>query len=107
MILLKKYFRKKNTEFFQVWKDDDVVIYKLRQKSEDNQNEFSEWYEVFRRTVKQADIYHSEEYEKYPSDEAFGSWAWSCANLKVLEKVLLNHFQCDVSLILTYLGFYD
>lgn len=90
MIELKKEFRKKGTKFRQLFKDDDLVIYELSRNGEDGNG--YHWYEVFRRYVKAADIYHADQFEKYPYDECFGVWAWSCSNEKTVNKVLKEHF---------------
>lgn len=104
MIYLKKIFKKKGIEFSQLWKDENVVIYQLEQQSQTNPNEHSKWYEVFKPYEHKADIYHDDEYEKYPSDEDFGRWAWSCESIKSVEKILLKHFEkSDVDMITTYL----
>lgn len=75
-----------------MFKDDCLVIYEVRQKCDCDENQFSYWYEVFKRTVKQADMYHNDEFEKYPYDECFGVLAWCCANENCVGKVLYNHF---------------
>lgn len=91
MIYLIEHFVKGGVEFTQCFKDDELVIYNLRQKHLDD-DDYSEWYEVFQLKVKQKDIYHPDEFEKYPNDEAFGQWAWCCSNEKCVIKVLKKHF---------------
>lgn len=95
MIELKKQFTKKETDFNQIYKDNDVVIYKLTRNNADGDGMYT-WFEVFKRKVKPQDIYHEDEFEKYPSDEAFGNWAWSCSNVECVKKVLNNYFkECE------------
>ena len=99
MIELKKEFTKRGTMFQQVYKDDSVVIYRLSRRGVDNGKE-SVWYEVFKRLVMKPDIYHDDEFEKYPYDETFGKWAWSCSNINVVRRVLSDpvrgHFGMSV-----------
>ena len=100
MIELKKEFKKGNRTFKQLLKQNCLVIYSVSQPHLDDTNE-TVWYEVFRRTVRQKDTFHEDEYEKYPNDEAFGLWAWSCSNLQCVRKVLTNHFAgCNVDAII-------
>lgn len=82
MIELKKEFRKKGVDFKQVYKDDELVIYKTGFPS----------FEVFRPMIHNADKYHMDVYELYPYDEAFGSFAWSCSNESSVNKILKKHF---------------
>ena len=100
MIELKKEFKKGNRTFKQLLKQEYLVIYSVTQPHQDDDGN-SEWYEVFRRIVREKDMYHEDEFEKYPNDEAFGTWAWSCSNLKCVRKTLINHFaECDVDAII-------
>lgn len=92
MIELKKKFVRKGSEYNQLYKDDCLVIYSVSRKKADDDT-FCSWYEVFRRIVREKDSFHDDEYERLPFDEAFGVWAWSCSNLKVVEKVLKKHFE--------------
>lgn len=95
MIELKKQFTKKGTDFNQIYKDNDVVIYKLTRNNADGDGMYT-WFEVFKYNVRPQDIYHEDEFEKYPSDEAFGNWAWSCSNVECVKKVLNNYFkECE------------
>ena len=82
MIELKKEFTKKGIVFKQIFRDDKLAIYSTSFPS----------YEVFKIIVHKPDRFHDDEYELYPYDEAFGVWAWSCSNEKVVNKVLKNHF---------------
>lgn len=91
MIELKKEFVKKGTTFKQLYKDSCMAVYRLSRPSDGNGKE-SYWYEVFRIIRKKADIFHKDEFEKYPYDEAFGEWAWSCSDEKSVEKILNEHF---------------
>ena len=93
MIKLKKEFDKKGLgiHFQQVFNDGEVVIYELSQKHQSDEG-CSHWFELFEYRTAKADIYHSDEYEVYPWDEAFGVWAWSCSDKKCIEKVMKKHF---------------
>lgn len=104
MIELAKEFKKGNRSFKQKVKENYLVIYTVSQPHLDDDKE-TVWYEVFRRIVKQKDIFHDDEYEKYPNDEAFGVWAWSCSNIDCVKKVLTNHFlDCDADTIIARLN---
>ena len=88
MIELKKDFTKNGVHYQQLMKNEQIVLYRCsREEGLDT------YYEVFKRKTHTPDIYHNDTYEVYPSDEAFGSWAWCCSNGKSLEKVLRKHFQ--------------
>ena len=93
MIELKKEFKKKGVVYTQLFKDENLVIYELSEASVNDPAEVIRWYEVFRPTIHRADIYHPDEYELYPYDEAFGNWAWSCSTVKSVEKILRKHFE--------------
>lgn len=90
MIKLKETFNKKGISFTQLHKDNDIVIYKLQQRYEDGTT--STWYEVFRPKVEQPNNFRNDQWERYPTNEDFGKWAWSCSNIKVVEKVLQREF---------------
>lgn len=82
MIQLKKNFKKFGEMFTQLYKDDEIVIYHTTFPS----------VEVFRYKIHKPDKFHSDMYESYPSDTAFGTWAW-CATSKVqFERILKDHF---------------
>lgn len=82
MIELKKEFRKKGVDFKQIYRDNELAIYKTGFPS----------FEVFRITVHKADRYHDDEYELYPYDEAFGLFAWSCSDEKSVNRILNKYF---------------
>lgn len=72
-----------------MFKDDELVIYEVSQSCD---GEVNRWYEVFKHVVRPIDKFHDDEYEYYPNDESFGSWAWCCSNEACLKKVLKMHF---------------
>ena len=82
MIELKLEFTKKGINFKQIYKDDKMVIYQTSFPS----------YEIFRRVVHSPDIFHQDTYEQYPSNEAFGTWAWSCSDEASLNRMIKKHF---------------
>ena len=91
MIELRKEFTKRGTSFKQLYKDNGIAIYRISRPNADNTKE-SVWYEVFHIRTHKADKFHNDVYERYPSDESFGSWAWSCSNIDSIRKVLNKHF---------------
>jgi len=93
MIELKKDFevKKYRMRHHQLYKDAELVIYEVTQPFIEGKGH-SKWHEVFRYRVMPPDMYHQDEFEKYPNDEAFGVWAWSCSNDKVVNKVLKREF---------------
>lgn len=97
MIKLKENFKRKGVEYTQLLKTNKTVVYKCKMQDDT-------YFEVFKLKTKQADIYHSDTYEAYPSDESFGSWAWCCSNAKSLLSVLNKHFQVEKEKIVTILG---
>ena len=110
MIELRKTFdiKKYKMSFTQMVKTDKVVIYRVTQPHADGDG-VSEWYEVFRYKTTgmnpMSQNYDPDEtVEAYPSDEAFGLWAWSCSNLGVVEKVLNAKFAFSKHEISAFLG---
>ena len=102
---LKKQFRKKGTDFTQLYKDGNLAIYQLSRPYVEG-NGHSVWYEVFRyKTAKTPKMWESDEneMEKYPSDEEFGVWAWSCSNVESVKKVLNAEFTMRESQITAFL----
>lgn len=92
---LKKEFTKSGgRRFKQLVKTNEIVIYEVRQAKADV-DEDSVWYEVFRPRVKAATIFHDEPHEAYPLDEAFGKWAWSCSNVRELQRIVKLHWGED------------
>lgn len=85
---LRDVFAKRGIEFKQVIKCKDIVIYALNYAHTPK----NKWFEVFKYKTHEKDKYHDDEYERYPSDESFGIWAWSCSNVKCVEKVINKHF---------------
>lgn len=90
MIELKKEFKKKGINYLQIVKTDNLFVYKLTLGN-------NAWFEVFKRIIAKSDIYHDDEYEKFPNDEAFGQWAWSCSNVECVRKVLEREFPMESS----------
>lgn len=82
MIELSKKFRKYGEEFTQLYKDDDIVIYKSTLPS----------VEVFKYKVSKPDKYHNDIWENYPSDSSFGNWAWCATCREQFDRILSNHF---------------
>jgi len=91
MIRLEKEIRRKGVNLSQIYRDDKLAIYAAKQKHLDDDG-FSEWFEVFKITVLDGDRFRDEEFELYPSDSAFGNWAFSCADAGCVAKVLFKNF---------------
>lgn len=91
MIGLKKEFSKSQGTFRQIFKDNRIVVYQVSNKYENGATAI--WYEIFKPKVHQPNAYHDDEYEKYPSDEDFGKWAWCCSTPKSVEKILKKCFE--------------
>lgn len=83
MIELRKTFRKYGEEFTQLYKDNEIVIYQTTFPS----------VEVFKYMVDKPDNFHSEEWERYPSESHFGLWAWCCTCKEQFDRVLATHFR--------------
>ena len=83
MIQLKKHFRKYGADFNQLYKDEEIVIYRTTLPS----------VEVFRYKVRKPDKFFDDSYELYPSESSFGDWAWCCTSRKQFERVLKTHFR--------------
>lgn len=76
-------------DFTQVYRDNELAIYKTTFPS----------YEIFKIRISKPDRFHNDEYEKYPSNEDFGVWAWSCSTwertMQVLSRKFPNHPPID------------
>lgn len=90
MIKLKKEFTKFGANYTQVYKNWLFSVYRIDKEFQNG--ETGTWWEIFFIKTRDKDIYHDDEYEKYPADEDFGSWAWSCSTKGSLEKVLKREF---------------
>lgn len=90
MIYLREEFGRNGAQYKQVYKNWLFAIYRI--DKEFVNGEKGTWWEIFFITVKPRSEYVNDEYEKYPSDEDFGSWAWSCSTIPSLEKVLKREF---------------
>jgi hypothetical protein len=92
MIELKNEFTKSGGRTFKkLYKQDCLAIYEVSVEQVDNTPP-TKFYEVFAVLVRESDQYHKDAYEKYPFNEAFGSWAWCCTNPSCVAKVLAIHF---------------
>lgn len=108
---LRKQFRKKGTDFNHLYKDNNLVVYQLSRPYADG-NGYSVWYEVFRYKTGGMNPINpnydpNEIVERYPSDEDFGVWAWSCPNVESIKKVLNAKFtmrESQISAFLTSCG---
>lgn len=86
MIKLKEEFKKGGNTFKCYYRDEDMAIYTI------------DWYygkrtaEIFKIKVVQKDKFRNEPFEKYPSNEDFGLWAWSCTTQGSLEKKMREEF---------------
>lgn len=85
---IKKEFTKNQCLFKQIGSGLGWYIYKVYIPIEDeNKQKYSVHYEYFKQkfnTPKKSfgHIVAGDTYETYPSDEAFGIWAWCCTSLK-------------------------
>lgn len=91
MIKLEKEIRRKGANLTQIYRDNKLAIYVASQKHLDDDG-YSEWYEVFKITVLDGDRFRDEEFELYPSDSAFGNWAFSCADTGCVAKAIHKNF---------------
>lgn len=80
-----------NTSWGYVYKqryinrENGVVIYQVNESL----------YEIFRYKVSKPDKFHETEYERYPSNESFGVWAWTVPNKDGIRKILIEKFDLD------------
>ena len=92
MILLKENFSNKRIgEFKQFYKDNELVIYEVKQPYADGGGN-TIWYEIFKYRVKEKDRFHDDEWEVYPNDEEFGTYAWACTTIGSVNKILKQRF---------------
>lgn len=90
MIELKKNFIKKGVNYEQLFKSQEIVVYKCERTDGTDT-----YYEVFKYRTKEPDRFHDDVYECYPNDESFGNWAWCCSNKNSVLKVLDNNFDLE------------
>lgn len=104
---LQETFSRLGYTYTQIVKNPDVVIYRVEDNTEC-------YFEIFKSKVRVlvegwgnsqqiAEGYtHA---ERYPEDNAFGTWAWCCRGLKAVRRVLATHFPgVDVDLALLQKG---
>ena len=82
MIELKKRFKKRGTEFEQLWRDEAFAVHQCVTK------EGSVYWEVWKVRLHQPDKFHETEYELPPSDEHFETYAKCCTTIPSLKKVI-------------------
>lgn len=108
---LQKEFDKKGVKYTQLVKEikeyvnekyekvkDGIVVYKCS-----NLSYHDEYFEVFRYRIAKPHPYDAENWdmvELYPSDEAFGVWAWSCSDIDSVKKIVKKHFDEEYMLLL-------
>lgn len=108
---LQKEFEKKGVKYTQLVKEikeyfngkyekvkDGIVVYKCS-----NLSYHDEYFEVFRYRIAKPHPYDADDWdmvELYPSDEAFGVWAWSCSGIDSVKKIVRKHFE-DGNIILS------
>jgi hypothetical protein len=83
---LKKEMQKKGMKFFQVYENETFYIYATI---------IEDWfnsYEIFTKKLNKPWKYCEEESERYPRDDDFGVWAWSCSNDTSLSKILRQKY---------------
>ena len=82
MIPLKKKYKKRGGRLTQIYVDDEIGIYRTTFPS----------VEIFKMRIGKADKFHDDEWEVYPSDEDFGTYAWSCTSIESIRKILQQRF---------------
>ena len=94
---LDKEFTKRGVNFKQEVKNDELVIYRCT-----NIETKDEYFEVFKyRTAKPHPMDEGtwDLVELYPSDNAFGVWAWCCSSVPCVNKVLKKHFGIEEAIL--------
>lgn len=91
MIRLEKEIRRKGVNLTQIYRDNKLAIYIARQKHIDD-DDVSEWFEVFKITIEKPNAFYDDDWERYPSDSAFGNWAFSCADAGAVAKAIYKNF---------------
>lgn len=82
MIGIANSFNKMGERYTQLYKDEEIVIYKITFPS----------VEVFKYRVHKPNKFHSDKWEKYPSNDDFGIWAWCATSKFQFERILKDHF---------------
>lgn len=93
MIELRKEFTKRGNTYTQVFSNDEAFVYRVTFTKYDGTE--GSFFEAFKRMVQKADLYHGDSYEAYPSDEAFGSWAWCYSNADTMLAKMEEHFTAE------------
>lgn len=81
---LSKHFQFRQNTYVQVEEGESHYIYAVYNLKDKPEGEPS-YYEVFRKKSRKAETINGRSYperEAYPSDDAFGNWAWCCTTLE-------------------------
>ena len=87
MIKLKDKYRRSGMDISKVYENDNMYIYSTYIDGWFNS------YELFFKRIYKPDKFHDDEHEKYPSDESFGTLAWSCSSENSVRKILKRKFK--------------
>lgn len=91
MIRLKTEFKKNGNSYQQLWRNDSNALYQGSYDRADGKKGY--FYEVFKVTTQKKGGFHTDDWERYPSDEMFGVTAWCCESIESLLKQVHKHFQ--------------
>lgn len=90
---LEKEFTKKGVLYTQMEKTEEYVLYRCKNIEFGNV-----YYEVFKYRTGKPHFMSGEDFdliEVYPSNDAFGNWAFCCSDLKCVEKVMKTRMGID------------
>lgn len=93
---LEPHFTKNEISFTEVFHNMECVIYICKNKYG------ASWYEIFRYKVLPPTVIlgrNVPEREAYPTNDAFGRWAWTTPNKKGLKRIMSERFGYDDSFI--------
>lgn len=97
MIVLSKDFTKNGIHYQQIFKNDELFIYRCT-----NETYGYKYFEVFKRRINKAGMYHNDDWERYPNDNDFGrNWAYACPNAKSVIRTLQDYHP-EYQLPMTY-----
>lgn len=86
------YNKSKDILFTKVEETKDAYVYKLTfHPTPSEYNPTYSVYEVFKKKLRKKLKQEEGDFEyaeKYPSDESFGYWAWSCTTIEHCHKVM-------------------
>lgn len=88
---LKTTFTKRGNTYKQVYVSPLMYIYRVFCQ----ECSAKPYFELFRPKIGKPGAIKKDYWQMYPSDDAFGKWAWCSSNLASVRRMLVKHFPDD------------